>query len=117
MNANPLIERIFEGFKIDGVKIPVSFLFYTGKADSYLTYFTLSEEPRNFHANAHHSEISNVTIDVFSKKNFKNLVEIVKQKMITDGFIWQGNSSENYESDTQYFHVPLNFQISTPINF
>jgi hypothetical protein len=114
MNVNPLIEEIFKNFEVDGEQIPVNFLFYTGKSDSYLTYYTWQNTAKDFWDGMHHAETASVTIDVFSRKNFKNLVEAVKQKMIEGGFTWTDNAAETYEQDTKYFHVPMNFQIGSP---
>ncbi|MDR1240275.1 MAG: hypothetical protein LBK29_00115 [Oscillospiraceae bacterium] len=111
MNVNPIIESIFKDFKLDGIQIPVNFLFYTGKADSYLTYYTYMEEPSLYANDTNKAEIASVTLDIFSRNNFKILVETVKQKMTDGGFTWQSNASENYEPDTKYFHVPVNFTI------
>jgi hypothetical protein len=115
MNVNPTIETIFANFKIDGEEIPVNFLFYMGKADSYLTYYTYLEEPKLYRNDVNGAETAYVTIDIFSRKNFKNLVELVKQKMVNGGFTWQNNASETYEPETKYFHVPINFVIGRQI--
>ncbi|GMB10682.1 MAG: hypothetical protein NkDv07_0602 [Candidatus Improbicoccus devescovinae] len=111
MNINPIIELVFKDFELDGIQIPVSFLFYTGKSDSYLTYYTYHEEPSLYSCDSNEAEIASVTIDIFSRNNFKILVETVKQKMKNGGFTWQNNASETYEPDTKYFHVPINFTI------
>jgi hypothetical protein len=116
MNVNPIIESIFKNFEVDGEQVPVSFLFYTGKANSYLAYYTYQEEPKLYVNDTNKAEVASVTVDIFSRNNFKHLVEIVKQKMTNGGFTWQSNASETYEPDTKYFHVPINFQISKQIN-
>ena len=48
MNINPLIESAFKDFEINKKRIPIAFLSYTGKADTYLTYYTWQEQPANF---------------------------------------------------------------------
>ena len=111
MNINPKIEKIFSALKIDEKQIPIAYLQYFGTEDVYLTYYTWSERPELFFDNDYDAEVCFGTIDVWSKKNFKSLVEIVKQKLKENGFIWTDNGTEMYEPDTGYFHVPINFYV------
>lgn len=48
MNINPIIEETLKDFEVDGVKIPVHFLRFTGESETYLTYYTWYERPDNF---------------------------------------------------------------------
>lgn len=79
MNINSIIEKAFADFKVNGKIIPISFLNYTGNADVYLTYYTWLEKPENFYDDENHSEIAYGTIDIFSKNNFKDILESVKE--------------------------------------
>ena len=94
---------------MNGKVILISFLNYTGNSDVYLTYYTWLEKPENFYDNENHSEIAYGTIDIFSKINFKDILESVKIKLKENGFIWTDNGPETYEQDTGYYHVPVNF--------
>lgn len=82
---------------------------YTGNSDVYLTYYTWLEKPENFYNDENHSEIAYGTIDIFSKINFKDILESVKEKLKQYGFTWTDNGPETYEQDTGYYHVPVNF--------
>jgi hypothetical protein len=115
MNVNPIIEKIFENFSVDSENIPIAFLYYIGKSDSYLVYSTIQEQGKDFCDNKHREEVSYVTIDVFSRKNFKKTVQKVKDKMIDGGFTWTDNSYEEFDSETGYYHVPMNFYINSPV--
>lgn len=48
MNINPKIEEMFKGFKMDGKRVPISYLQYFGTDDIYLTYYTWKEKPQFF---------------------------------------------------------------------
>ena len=109
INVNPLIEEIFSNFTVSGKVIPISFLNYTGDSDVYLTYYTWFDKPENFYDDENHAEISFCTIDIYSKGNFKNILEEVKTKLKENGFTWTDNGPETYEQDTGYYHVPVNF--------
>jgi hypothetical protein len=49
--------------------------------------------------------------DVYSKGNWKEIVESVKAILKENGFIWQPSRSSQdfYETDTKYYHKTLNF--------
>lgn len=94
---------------MDGVKIPVHFLRFTGESETYLTYYTWYEKPDNFADDEYKNEIVYLTIDIFSKKNFKGIVRKLKNIMNQNGFIWEDSAPEQYESDTGYYHIPVNF--------
>lgn len=94
---------------MDGVKIPVRFLNYTGQAETYLTYYTWYEKPDNFSDDEHKNEIVYLTVDIFSNKNFKGAIKKLKKTLKQNGFIWEDTAPEQYESDTGYYHVPVNF--------
>ena len=109
MNINPTIEKIFENFEVDGKKIPIAYSQYFGKEDAYLTYYTWIEKPHLFADDDNLSEYCYFTVDVWSKGNFKNIVELVKQKLKQKGCIWTDCAAEVFEPETGFFHVPINF--------
>lgn len=112
MNINPKIEEIFSNFEVDGVQIPIAYSGYFGTEDVYLTYYTWSEKPELFYDDDYNSEVCYGTIDIWSKKNFKKILETVKQKLKENKFTWTDNGMEMYEPDSGYFHVPVNFFIT-----
>lgn len=109
MNINPLIEAAFADFKVSGNRIPIAFMSYTGKAETYLTYYTWFCKPDNFYDDENHAEIAYGTINIFSKGNFKGILKKVKSKLKESGFTWTDNGPEDFERDTGYYHVPVNF--------
>ena len=109
MNINPLIETAFKDFTVEGKSIPISFLRYTGQSDTYLTYYTWLCQPNNFYNDEHHVEVAYGTIDIFSKGNFKKLLKQVKKILKDNNFTWTDDGPEDFESETGYYHVPINF--------
>lgn len=109
MNINPQIEKMFSDFKVEGKSVSIAYLQYFGTDDVYLTYYTWSEIPELFYDDDYNTEVCYGTIDIWSKGNFKPIVELVKQKLRENGFIWTDNGAEMYEPETSYFHVPVNF--------
>lgn len=111
ININQKIETAFTNFIVNEKVIPISFLSYTGKSDVYLTYYTWFEKPDNFYDDEYHTEISYGTIDIFSKGNFKNILKKVKEKLKENGFTWTDNGPEDFDRETGYYHVPVNFYL------
>lgn len=104
MNINPIIEKAFEKYKI-----PISYMTYKGNADTYLTYYTWQELPDNFCDDDNEIEVAYGTIDIYSKKNFKEILKDVKKILKNNGFLVTDVASEMYEETTKFFHVPINF--------
>ena len=41
---NSIIKNLFKDFQVDGIEIPVSFLRYTGKSETYITFQQISSD-------------------------------------------------------------------------
>ena len=110
---NELIETIFQNFQVDNVSVPVSFLKYDGKFTTYVTYqqtyidnsFSGDDELLGY--------VDYYDFDIYSKKNYMNVIESIKEKLKENGFTWQPSlsSGDLYEDDTGYFHKTLCFAI------
>ena len=110
---NELIETIFDGFKVNGVDIPVKFLRYNGTETTYVTYMQA-------HANDSLSADDQLVnwmeyydFDVYSKGDYTDILEAIKEKLEENGFRWRPSwsSSDMFEDDTGYYHKTLNFAI------
>ena len=116
-DPNILIEQIFANFTVNEVKIPVAFLRYTGKETTYVTYqqtdandpFSGDDELQNY--------IDFYDFDIYSKGNYKPIVEAIKTILKDNGFRWQPtrSSGDLYEDDTGYYHKTLSFSIERSI--
>ena len=109
ININPIIEEAFSDFEVNKKCIPIAFLNYTGKADTYLTYYTWYEQPENFFDDEYHTEVACGTIDIFSKGNFKDVLKEVKKVLKKNNFTWTNNGPETFDREIGYYHVPVNF--------
>ncbi len=117
ININPIIEKIFKDFKVGEMIIPIAFQKYSGKSNAYLTYYTWSEKPDNFYDDEYHAEITYGTIDIFSTGNYKKILTEVKKKLRQNGLTWTDNGGEDFEDDTGYYHVPVNFYFAGNTEF
>ena len=108
---NELIQEIFENFTVDGVSIPVSFLFYEGHGEPYVVYMQQDADGSYSGDNELLGYVMYYDFDIYSTGNFFNIVESVKEKLCDNGFVWQPSRSsmDMYETDTGYFHKTLNF--------
>lgn len=113
MNINPIIEKSFEHFEVDGMNIPIEFKKYSGNASTYLTYYTYLVKPESFADDQAIINGTYATIDIFSKGNFKKIKKEVKKILKEKGFTWISDEAEDYEENTGLFHVPVNFFIES----
>lgn len=110
---NELIESIFSGFTVDGVSIPVSFLFYQGHGDPYVTYQQMDADNSLSGDDDLIGYVDYYDFDIYSKGNYTKIIESVKQIMKQNGFVWQPSRSSGdiFEAETGYYHKTLNFAI------
>lgn len=93
---------------LKGIGVPVSFQQYSGDADTYITFFTYLEKPES---HADDEEISTgyyVQIDVWSKKDYTDLVKVVHKKMSAAGFM-KRDFYDLYEEDLKIYHKAMRF--------
>lgn len=110
---NELIETIFANFVVDKVSIPVSYMYYEGHGGPYITYM---QQDTNNSISGDDELIGYVMyydFDVYSKGNYLNIIEELKEKLKENNFIWQPSrsSQDMYEVETGYYHKTLNFAI------
>ena len=110
---NELIQSIFNNFIVDGVPVPVAFLRYKGKSTTYVTYMETDINNSCAGDNEILGYVSYYDFDIYSKGNYFNIVESIKNLMKENGFVWQPSrtSQDMYEDDTGYYHKTLCFAI------
>lgn len=110
---NSLIEKIFADFKVDNKSIPVSFLKYDGKKETYIIYQNINIDGSLSGDDEIIGYIDYYDFDIYSKGNYFKIVEEVKKIMKANGFMWQlsNSSGDMYEDDTGYYHKTLCFAI------
>ena len=110
---NELIQRIFQGFEVNGVSIPVKFMTYHGHGEPYVTYMNQDADNSLSGDDDLIGYVDYYDFDVYSKSNFYPIIESVKQKLKENGFVWQPSRSSQdfFETDTGYYHKTLNFAI------
>ena len=110
---NELIENLFRGFSVDGVSIPVSFMFYYGHEKAYITYQKMDADNSLSGDDELIGYVDFYDFDVYSKGNITKIVESVKTILKQAGFVWQPSrsSKDMFEVETGYYHKTLNFAI------
>lgn len=90
------------------IGVPVRFQSYTGKEESYITFFTYLDKPE-LHSDDKEVITGNyIQIDVWSKKDYTDLVDRVHQNMIDAGFI-KLNFYDLYEDELKVYHKVMRF--------
>ena len=81
----------------------------------YLEYEVVSDEGISYAENKELYRQYLVQIDLFSdKKNYYDIANIVKSKMLEAGFTLDKNNPELYEDTTKLYHKVLRFNICLP---
>lgn len=110
---NNLIEKTLSGFTVNGKKIPVKFLRYNGRSETYITYM-MTDADSVLHGD---DELLNYVeyydFDIYSKGNYKPIEKALKALLKSVGFMWEPDrsSEDMYEDDTKYYHKTLCFSI------
>lgn len=90
------------------IGVPVRFQSYTGKEESYITFFTYLDKPE-LHSDDKEVITGNyIQIDVWSKKDYTDLVDKVHQNMIDGGFR-KLNFYDLYEDELKVYHKVMRF--------
>lgn len=110
---NELIKTIFTDFIVDGVSVPVKFLRYEEHNEPYVTYQQTDADNSLSGDDDLIGYVDFYDFDVYSKGDYTNIVNMVKQILKQNGFVWQPSrsSADQYETDTGYYHKTLNFAI------
>lgn len=110
---NELIETLFKDFTVDGVSVPVSFLFYEGHGEPYITYMQTDADSSYSGDDELLGYADYYDFDIYSKGDYTNIVKSVKALLKANDFVWQPSrtSPDMYETDTGYYHKTLCFAI------
>jgi len=110
---NELIESIFANFTVDGVEIPVSFMFYEGHGEPYVVYMQQDADASFSGDDDLLGYVDYYDFDVYAKGNYLNIIESLKAILKANNFVWQPSrtSMDMFETDTGYYHKTLNFAI------
>lgn len=110
---NELIKSIFTNFAVDGVSIPVKFLFYQGHGEPYVTYSEVDVDGSFSGDDDILGYVIYYDFDIYSKGNYNKIIESIKSILKANGFVWQPSksSADLYDVDTGYYHKTLCFAI------
>ncbi len=110
---NELIESIFSNFIVDGVTIPVSYMFYEGHGEPYVVYMQQDADGSLTGDDELLGYVDYYDFDVYAKGNYLSIIESLKAILKANDFVWQPSRSSQdfYETDTGYYHKTLNFAI------
>lgn len=110
---NELIETLFKDFTVDGVSVPVSFLYYEGHEETYITYMQTDADSSYSGDDELLGYADYYDFDIYSKGDYTNIVKSVKALLKANDFVWQPSrtSPDMYETDTGYYHKTLCFAI------
>jgi hypothetical protein len=92
------------------LKVPVSFQKYSGKENTYITFFNYLEQGEQYADNEEKVTGYYIQVDVWGKNDYTELVEKVKDQMRAAGFI-RTSAADLFEEDTKIYHKAMRFFI------
>ena len=93
---------------LGGLGVPVRFQQYGGDAESYITFFTYLDRPESHGDDQELSTGYYVQVDVWSKKDYTNLVNTVHEQMVQAG-LCKLNFYDLYEEELKIYHKAMRF--------
>lgn len=90
------------------IGVPVRFQTYTGKEETYITFFTYLDKPELYSDDREIITGNYIQIDVWSRKDYTELVDRVHQYIIEAGFR-KLNFYDLYEDELKVYHKVMRF--------
>ena len=109
MNAE--IEEIFKGFKVDSVKIPVSYMFYEGKSPAWIVYSCVDMDNSYSGDNKLLGYITYYDFEISCKGNYFAILRAVISLLESHGWQFEPSlsSSDQYDRDSKTYSKTLCF--------
>ncbi|MTI71088.1 MAG: hypothetical protein FH751_12635 [Firmicutes bacterium] len=90
------------------LNIPVGFQKYKGKSNTYITFHEYLQIGEEFEEDQEFYTGHHIQIDVWSKEDYTELVNLVRNKLTTIGFK-RISEEDLYEKDTCLYHKGMRF--------
>ena len=106
-NFNAEIENILKGE--NGLGVPVSFMFYKGKATTYVTYMQMTKDAALYGDDEIKGCVVYYDFDIYSKVNYLMVINKLIQLMTAAGWVYtpDRDSPDMYENETGFFHKTI----------
>lgn len=93
---------------LESTNVPISFQTYEGEETTYITFLEYLQQGESFADDNEEVTGHYIQVDVWSKGNYRKIVDQVKKLLKQAGFI-RKYETELYEPDTKIFHKVLRF--------
>ena len=94
---------------LSNLDVPVAHLKYKGIETTYVVWSIIDEVPVFSCDDEIEYSLVTVDIDIYSKSNYLNIMSSIKNIMKENNWIWQEDSIEMYEEDTELYHITCTF--------
>lgn len=113
MNNHELITSIMKNFTVAGKEIPVKYMYYLGNGEPYIVWMEENLDMSYSGDDDLLGVVEYYDFDVYSKENFLEIVEKLKELLKGYNFRWQPSrsSADMFETDTRYYHKTISFAI------
>ena len=107
---NEELKRILgNNLTIDSKEIPVAHLRYKGDSKTFVTWQITSDAPMLAGDDVCLYSAVSVDIDIYSDGNYLGIVGFIKKLMLDNDWVWDGDSPEMFEEDTELYHITCSF--------
>lgn len=112
-NNHERIKSILNNFSVEGISIPVAFMYYEAHSEPYIVWMQQDESNSYSGDDELLGVVEYYDFDVYSKGNYLTIIERLKAILQQNGFKYQPSrsSADLYETDTGYYHRTINFAI------
>jgi len=97
---------------LESLGLPVARIFFTGKAESWITYQLLLGRETGHADDEAVREGFLYRAHVFSRTNYLPIVKRVRKVLKAAGFDSIEFEAEIYEEDTGFYHIPIKFNFT-----
>lgn len=102
-DVNELVAAALHGLDCPATRTPVQ------GADAYVTWSIVDIQPMAYASDRPHRLAYTIQVDIFSCGHYALLLSRVLACMGEAGFFLRDVAAEDYESDTEYHHVPITY--------
>lgn len=96
---------------LNPLKIPVSFQKYSGKENTYITFFNYLEQGEQYADNEEKVTGYYIQVDLWSKKDYTQIVKDIENNMKAAGFV-RTSAADLFEEDSKIYHKAMRFFIN-----
>lgn len=108
---NEELKQIFgESITVGGASVPCAHLRYKGESRTYIVWSITGIRGELYGDDELINSAVSVDIDVYSDRNYIDVITEIKNIMKNNEWIWVEDSQEMFDEDTELYHKTISFE-------